>query len=450
MRVATSRPELKNWLQQLKTSPYWVHTPTVKQCAFLLLDNREALFGGAAGGGKSDALLMAALQYADVPGYAAILFRRTFTELSLPEGLMTRSFEWLSDTDAEWHDREKTWHFPGGGTLSFGYLESKTDRFRYQGAAFQFVGFDELTAFPERDYTYLFSRQRRLKGSKVPVRMRAASNPGGIGHRWVKRRFITDPMTVFIPSLLQDNPHLDQEEYEAALVNLDPVTRAQLRAGNWDITALGNMFKAADFRYLPWRGLHNRIKDSLWFWDFAGTDEEDLQPGDDPDWTAGLHMAELDDGSYVILNLVHERLASHKVEKLVRACAESTGPGVPVRIEQEPGQSGKAQIDHYARTVLKGFDVRGVPSSGDKATRARPVSAAVANGLVHLLEDAPWTTEFLDEVTAFPALADEVHDDIVDTLSGAHTALQSGGRAPEGKAATPRAGGKRRAARRRR
>ena len=142
--MATSRPELKNWLQQLKTSPYWVHTPTVKQCAFLLLDNREALFGGAAGGGKSDALLMAALQYADVPGYAAILFRRTFTELSLPEGLMTRSFEWLSDTDAEWHDREKTWHFPGGGTLSFGYLESKTDRFRYQGAAFQFVSFDEI------------------------------------------------------------------------------------------------------------------------------------------------------------------------------------------------------------------------------------------------------------------------------------------------------------------
>jgi len=169
-----------------RMTKYIPHKPTPKQAAFLLLPVREAFYGGAAGGGKSDALLMAALQYVDMPGYSAILFRRTFSDLALPGALLERSTEWLKPTDAKWDDNKKTWHFPSGATLTFGYLEHENDKYRYQSSEFNFIGFDELTQFTESQYRYLFSRLRRLKGSEVPLRMRAASNPGGEGHEWVR------------------------------------------------------------------------------------------------------------------------------------------------------------------------------------------------------------------------------------------------------------------------
>src|SRR5690349_23466030 len=103
------------------------HTPTERQKLFLDLTCLEAFYGGAAGGGKSDALLMAALQYVDVPGYAAILFRRTYTDLALPGGLIDRAAEWLSPTDAHWSGTTATWTFPSGATLSFGYLKTEDD-----------------------------------------------------------------------------------------------------------------------------------------------------------------------------------------------------------------------------------------------------------------------------------------------------------------------------------
>jgi hypothetical protein len=246
----------------IRVTRWMPHEPTAKQHAFLWLQTMglpdEALYGGAAGGGKSDALLLAALQYVDVPGYSAILFRRSLTDLALEGALIPRSKEWLSDTDAVWHEQRKSWTFPSGATLQFAYLKDADSKYRYQGAEFQFIGFDELTQFPESDYTYLFSRLRRprveawmnedLKKqkellAKVPLRMRVASNPGGRGHRWVKARFIargTRGDRLFIPARLKDNPYVDQEAYEAALNELDPQTRDQLLEGNWDARGPGH------------------------------------------------------------------------------------------------------------------------------------------------------------------------------------------------------------------
>lgn len=213
---------------------YVPHEPSPKQARFLELDCLEALYGGAAGGGKSDALLMAALKYVHIPDYSAILFRRTFTDLALPGAIMDRSHEWLSSTDAHWQGEIKTWRFPSGATLAFGYLDGPRDHMRYKSTEFQFVGFDEVTEFWEQQYTYLFSRLRRRREIAVPLRMRCASNPGDIGHDWVKRRFIDEPEgRVFVPATLEDNEFIDRDAYDTALSQLDPVTYAQLRRGEW-------------------------------------------------------------------------------------------------------------------------------------------------------------------------------------------------------------------------
>jgi len=214
---------------------YIPQAPTTKQAEFLSLDCIEALYGGAAAGGKSSALLMAALQYAHIPGYAALLLRRTFRDLNQPDAIMARSHEWLRGTGAVWNDRDKRWTFPSGATLTFGYLDNERDKFQYAGAALQFIGWDELTTFPEGWYRWLFSRLRKLTGYPVPLRVRGATNPGGIGHEWVKRRFLDDPTPErpFVSARLDDNPHIDADAYRESLSKLDATTRKQLEEGDW-------------------------------------------------------------------------------------------------------------------------------------------------------------------------------------------------------------------------
>lgn len=199
-----------------KLTRYIPHTPTPPQAAFLSIDTKEALYGGAAGGGKSEALLMGALQYADDPACNAILFRRTYGELSLPGALLDRSHQWLQGTDAHWNGNEYQWTFPSGATINFGYLQNEVDKYRYQSADFTYIAFDELTAFQESQYTYLFSRLRRGEDVTIPLRMRGATNPGGVGHEWVLQRFMVEGPgagRVFVPARLADNPHLDQEAF---------------------------------------------------------------------------------------------------------------------------------------------------------------------------------------------------------------------------------------------
>ena len=216
----------------------------------MLSPAREALYGGAAGGGKSDGLLMGAAQDVDVPGYAALLLRRSFRDLNQPDSLIPRSKEWWTGK-ADWSQQDKRWTFPSGATITFGYLDSPDDVYQYQGAAYQYIGWDELTQFPESPYRYLFSRLRRRAGVDVPLRKRAGSNPGGVGHEWVKARFVKpavpSPGRVFVPARLEDNPHLDAAAYIESLAELDPITREQLLRGDWD-AYVGGRFRREWFR----------------------------------------------------------------------------------------------------------------------------------------------------------------------------------------------------------
>lgn len=426
-----------------------------KQQAGLLLPQLEALYGGAAGGGKSSWLLQAALQYVDVPGYAAILFRRTFKQLAAPGALMDRSMMWLGGTDARWVAGENEWRFPSGAVLKFGFLDSATDWMNHQGPEYQFVGFDELTQFRERDYRYLFSRLRRPTPtadmtsaqhqtvealSRVPLRMRAASNPGGPGHEWVKNRFgiyqpagdpdprrlchrpswVRDHDRAFLPANAADNPGLDKAAYRRTLAELDATTRAQLEHGDWDVREPGELFRR------EWFPIHDQAPDGCkWvrYWDLAATEPHDSNP--DPDWTAGCKLGRHPNGTWWLADMRRTRRTPDGVEKLVAATAELDGAGVPVWIEQEPGASGKAVIQHYQRHVLPAFEVRAQAPSDSKGIRARPVSAKAQAGLVNLVR-GDWLSAFLDEADAFPP-DDGGHDDQIDALSGAFTALLAKG-----------------------
>ena len=395
-------------------------------------------YGGAAGGGKSDALLMAALQYVDVPGYAALILRRTYKDLSEPGALMDRANTWLQGTDAKGRKGGTEWHFPSGARLVFGHVQYHREaESQFSGAEFHYIGIDELTrGWEERTYQFLMSRIRRpAKGSMrflsagmdgttiadVPLRMRSASNPGGGGHDWVKKRFV-NPATaegVFIPAKLSDNPHLAQEEYEATLMRLDPVTRERLLRGDWDIQEAGAVFNAGDFKFVAERPTGKRIK---WcrYWDFAATDS--LQAAD-PDWTVGaLVGVDRREGQWYLADIVRVQKDPHGVESTVKFVAETDGRKVPVVIEQEPGSSGKLVIDHFKRHILLGFEVHGDRPSGPKVERSRPMAGAVASGNYHLVtnpdDPVTWLGDFIHEVEMFPSAHAGAHDDQVDATSG--------------------------------
>jgi predicted phage terminase large subunit-like protein len=412
---------------ELLTIPYCPDTPTKTQAGFLLDLAHEALYGGGAGGGKSIALLMAALQFVTIPGYAAIIFRRSLSDLTLPSGLIPVSHRWLTG-HARWAADEHTWHFPSGARLVFGYLDRANDMYRYQGAEFQFIGFDELTQFPEEPYRYLFSRLRGPSDptrplSAVPLRMRATANPGGEGHEWVRARFIAPWLAhhageldhlerTFHPARIADNPHLNADAYAHNLAQLPPVMREQLLHGDWDIRPNGGIFQREWFHTIG-AGQVPRGLPAVRAWDLAATEP---RVGTDPDHTVGIRVEhDHQTGIFYITDVVRMRDTAGQVEDTVRRTAKRDGKRVHVFIEQEGGSAGKSLIHHYRTHVLAGYTLHSERPSGDKVTRAYPVASRAEAGDIQLV-DAAWTSTLLDELETFPHSR---HDDQIDALSAA-------------------------------
>lgn len=422
-----------------RLTKYIPYDPTPKQSAFLLMNNqKEVLYGGAAGGGKSVAQLMAALQYVDIPGYSAILFRKTYADLTLPNALIDMSKQWLmpfvDSGEVKWSEKDKKYTFPSGATLNFGYLESANDCYRYQGAEFQYIGMDEVTHIDPINYRYLFSRLRKPKSLPVPLRFRATANPGGqFGEYYYQRFFVEGPEKgrIFIGAGLDDNPHLDAEAYKESLAELDPIERERLLNGNWEIKANGDLFNRMWFTIVPATDIPDAAK-RVRFWDMASTDPAKRKSKNkrEPDWTVGFKLAHYQ-GLYWIEDIVRIQKKPFEVEEIIKATAIQDGYSCAIRMEKEPGSSGDITIDHYSRNVLRGYDFLGVPSTGSKVERARTASAAAQAGKIFLSQRCRNMLPFLDEVDLFPF---GFKDDTVDGLSGAFNYFRSNtvSRAPTG------------------
>jgi hypothetical protein len=236
------------------------------QTEFLAAAEREVLYGGSAGGGKSYAMLADPLRYMGHPQFSGLLLRHTTEEL---RELIFKSQELYPKIwpGIKWSERKMQWTAPSGARLWMSYLDRDDDVLRYQGLAFSWIGFDELTQWAT-PYAWNYMRSRlRSTAPDLPIFMRATTNPGGRGHHWVKKMFIdpspynrafdaTDIETTevlrypaghskagkslfkrrFIPARLSDNPYLAEAgDYEAMLLSLPEQQRRQLLEGDWDI-----------------------------------------------------------------------------------------------------------------------------------------------------------------------------------------------------------------------
>ena len=218
------------------------------QTEFLAAPEIDVLYGGAAGGGKSYAMLVDPLRYAHRAAHRALILRRSMPEL---RELIDKSRELYPQAfqGCKFREVEKLWNFPSGAKVEFGFLERDADVYRYQGQAYSWIGFDEITHLPtEFAWNYLASRLRTTDSEITPY-LRCTANPGGVGAHWVKKRYLSpappnesfegsDGLTrKFIPARLDDNPYLATDgRYQQMLEALPDVQRKQLLEGNWDIT----------------------------------------------------------------------------------------------------------------------------------------------------------------------------------------------------------------------
>jgi len=434
---------------------YIPHQPYPKQQAFCWLDNRDVFYGGAAGGGKSDALLMAALQYVDIPGYNAVLFRDTYANLTKAEGLLDRAHEWLQNTDAQWKGESKYYQFPSGARIWFSYLDGPLDHFNHQGAAYQFVGVDEVVNVRENQAIYVgFSRCRKLTAEaykknlqrtteytdeeiesffiiyeNIPLRFRCASNPPTAEQlakgAWVKKRYVdenTREDRIFIPATIDDNPALNKKEYIDSLKHLDPVTRAQLLKGDWLIRVKGRMFDRSWFHIVDQAPAEAR---RVRFWDPAHTEpatKKNQAGTTDPDWFVGCKASVTEQKLVYFENVRKWRKTPLASKQAVLSQAKLDTRATQIVMEREPA-AGVNLIDDYTR-LLAGFVFRGyISPKGYKNDQAMALASYAEAGNVYIV-NGPWVEDFLDELEVYP---DGLHDDQLRSAVGAFNELIGSG-----------------------
>jgi predicted phage terminase large subunit-like protein len=416
------------------------------------------IYGGSAGGGKTYAVLLECLRHVGNPNFSAVVFRRTYPQISAPGGLWDASLRIFPYAGGKAKTTAKEWHFPSGAKVVFRHLKLEKDRLAWQGSEIPLIIFDELTHFTQDQFFYLLSRNRSTCGVRPYIR--ATTNPdesswvadmvsrylinqgddeeivgtadpakaGTLqyfnrvdGHIiWSDRPSEDSKSFSFVPATIFDNPKLLEADpgYLSNLKALPRVDRMRLLGGNWRVkAAAGKIYK------LEWFTLTGQTFQQLlstpgrWcrFWDFASRIEQ--HRGDDPDWTAGALVFKPMDESLpaVIVDLICEQRSPSGVDQLIRQTTCIDPPQTQICWYQDPGQAGVYQTSKLME-LLAGFNAMGVVDPLNKIQRAKPLSAALEVQDVLCLR-GEWNRDFFNQMISFP---DGKHDDMVDAVNGAY------------------------------
>lgn len=423
----------------------------------------SVLYGGAAGGGKTDAMLANAVRHIGVPGYAALILRKNAVQIKQPGGMWTRAREMYVDygTGGIPNETRMEYSFQPRATIGFGHIEHDRDLSNWKGAQCAFIGFDQLEEFTWRQYTYMQSRNRSMCG--VAPRMFSTCNPdpdcflrefidwwiGSDGlaieqRSGVVRYYAVDedkpvwgdpdelarvyqPEDIqsftFIPAKLTDNVDLMRQDprYLARLKGLPRVERERLLNGNWNVRwSAGDYFKREQFKIMD---AVPPLADEWRYWDRAAS------ISDKASWTVGLRMGRDYEGRIWIVDVVRFRKIAQEVKQAIHTVTALDGYSVSVGIEGDPGQAGKAEAESYVTDrEMQGYHVEVNKVHESKGARALPLSSQVAVGNVYL-KRAPWNESFVQELENFDG-SDKCVADQVDAASGAFHMLTAGSAQP--------------------
>jgi predicted phage terminase large subunit-like protein len=434
---------------------------------FLSTSADIAIYGGAAGGGKTWALLLEPLRHIQNPGFHCVGFRRTSPQIRNPGGLWDESSKLYPLIGATPHQARLEWHFPSGARVKFAHLQHEANKHDWQGSQMALILFDELPHFSESQFFYMLTRNRSTCG--IQPYMRATCNPDA--DSWVARLIAwwidqdtgyaiasrsgiirwfvrvggelkwadlkqelkakypeQDPKSLtFISASVYDNKILLKADpsYIGNLMAQPLVERERLLGGNWKIRpSAGKIFNRSWFEIVkdvPAGGVECR------YWDFASTSRELAK--NDPDFTAGVKMREVG-GIYYVMHSIEELYGPAVIDRTVKNTADQDkalalrqGAYHRVRWEIEPGSAARRDALHMIQ-LLKGHDAKGIQSRLDKYLRAKPLATASEVGNVKLLA-GPWNEAWLQHMHNQPEWG---HDDVMDASSGAHNDLAQGGR----------------------
>lgn len=437
------------------------------QTAFMCSSADIVIYGGAAGGGKTFALLLEGLRHKDIAGFSGVVFRKNYTQITASGGLRDAANKIYGQVQGAKPKKTPKLHWffsPSGARIHFAHLERDEDLQGWQGSEICYLAFDELTHFSRHQFLYMLSRNRSTCGIRPYVR--ATCNPDSdswvadfiswwinqdTGYPIYERSGVVRYMCVlndtiywgsnphelakehgvnveecksvtFIASKLTDNKVLMAKDpsYMANLKALAEIDKERLLYGNWKIRpAAGMYFKTENFTFVD--AVPKNIVAYARSWDLAATEPTPLNP--DPDATAGVLMGLLDDGRVIILDVKRKQIKANDARNLLRNMAaidQGKYKFVQITIPQDPGQAGKAQAQSLV-SMLAGYSVEIVSPTGSKEVRATPFASQVQAGNVLILK-SEWNDMYLSELESFP---ESKHDDMVDASSDAFNKLMN-------------------------
>lgn len=425
-----------------------------------------AIFGGAAGGGKTWGLLLEPVRNIKVPFFGAVCFRRTTPQITAKGGLWEESSKIYPLLGGVARETDHLWRFPWMTDIRFTHLEYENTVVNWQGSQIPLILWDELTHFTRYQFFYMLSRNRSTCGVRPYVRATCNPDPdswvaefidwwiGEDGYaipersgvlRWFVNihdqiiwanhpdelshytddagRTIPPKSMTFIPATVYDNPKLldIDPNYIGNLHALDEIDSARLLRGNWKVrAAAGKVFSRDWYKILSF--VPGKPRHRLRYWDFASTAKKLKKH--DPDYTACALQSIYGDAFY-LEDIQAYQYGPAEIEELffrvtrqdVAQC-KLEGVNYSVRWEQEPGSAGVRESYRLVK-MLQGIDAQGVPSVGDKLARAKAFAAQSRIGNIYLIQGS-WNSQWLNHMHQQP---DASHDDIMDATVGSYNSL---------------------------